>query len=392
MPYVGASVTVRPKEECHPQYERLKKTNLYFMSQNAFKAPKADAYVKALFEEAPQAKEAVEGKLAIVTGVTIGGAGVHMAEELALGAGMHVILMGRSEQKLKDAIEAIKVAATKRDVTEPTLYETKFDLDSLKSAKAAAEYAVQLAKEKYGGKIYVLVNNAGVLSQTYGLTADGVETNVGRNYVCTHYLTKLLLPNLKAAATSTYKPRVVHVSSLSHTFGPDLDPTILLNNPKVGGAPDDFFVKQEDGSLSFPSPALMTSNIQYGRAKFGLIVDAIYLSTAYPEINFTSQHPGSILSNFANELGVATKIYYYMFYPFQFSPSQGARAVLRAALDPDMNSAADLQGAFLGPDANPWTPAYPTLKDPATGEPYSLEDFSKLCYESVEKLLAQIGP
>ena len=74
-------------------YNFLRNTQLYFWLQKGMTAPNATKYCDTLFQEAPEAKEAVKGKLAVVTGVTLGGAGYHIAEELALNAGMSVIIM-----------------------------------------------------------------------------------------------------------------------------------------------------------------------------------------------------------------------------------------------------------------------------------------------------------
>lgn len=82
-------------------YKFLRNTQLFFGLQNAFTAPNANKYCETLFEEAPDAKNAIEGKLAVVTGVTVG-------EELALTAGMGVMIMGRSPKKLEAAEASIQ--------------------------------------------------------------------------------------------------------------------------------------------------------------------------------------------------------------------------------------------------------------------------------------------
>lgn len=391
MPFVGNKVTVRPKEDCDKSYDWLQKTQFAFFSQNAFTAPTGRTYVGKLFEQAPEAKRAVEGKLGVVTGVTVGGAGYHTAEALALQAGMHVVLMGRNETKLEESIAAIKKEAEKRGVPEPTLYETKYDLNSLRSAKVAADYAVELAKEKYDGKLQVLVNNAGGVASAPSLTEEGIETNVGRNYICPHYLTELLIPTLKKASAQEYKPRVVHVASIAHMFGNDLDPNRLAEHPKEGGAPEGAIKETDDGNgIEYIDENIMSAPTMYGRAKMGLVADAIRLAKLHPEINFTSQQPGSILSNFGRNMGIGGMVYYYGFYFFQFSSSQGSRTSLRAALDPDFNTEPDLQGAYLHSDGNPWTPKDPNTKNPATDKAFTMEDFSKACYEAAEKLIAKV--
>ena len=86
MPFVGGSVTVRPAEECEKTYKFVLTYQLPFAIQNAWTQPYAKTYVSKLLKEAPNAKQT--GKLAVVTGVPIGGSGYNAAEELALQAGI----------------------------------------------------------------------------------------------------------------------------------------------------------------------------------------------------------------------------------------------------------------------------------------------------------------
>jgi NAD(P)-dependent dehydrogenase (short-subunit alcohol dehydrogenase family) len=389
MPFVGNSITPRDKASCFKTYDFLRKTSLYFTLANAWTCPNADTYVRKLFQEAPEAKEAVKGKLAIVTGVTIGGAGYFMAEELAVTAEMHVILMGRNEGKLTAAMESIVKTAEKRGAPKPTLYETKYDLNSLKSAVSAAEYATKLAADKYDGKIHVLVNNAGGCVPKYDTTEEGIEANVGRNYVAPHFLTEKLIPVLKKAAISTYKPRVVFVASIAHIEGTKLDPERLLNEPSTGGAPEGF-IDPTEKKFTSGAMEILDATKMYCLAKFGAVADAIALAKKHPEINFTSQQPGSILSNFGNELGIAGAIYYYGFYFFQFQPSQGACTALRAALDPDFNREESLQGAYLNCDRNPWYPAEATVKDPDTNEIYDMNKYCEVLLVKTNQMIAAL--
>ncbi|CAB9516979.1 Dehydrogenase [Seminavis robusta] len=373
-------------------YNRIRSTGLYFTTQNAFKAPPAQAYVKQLFDEAPQARNDVEGKLAIVTGVTVGGAGYHMAEELALQAGMDCIIMGRNEKKLKAAVASIKEEAEKRQAGAPTMYEIKYDLDSLESATQAAMEAIKIATEKYDGKLHVLMNNAGAFYPTYGVTKEGVESNTGRNFLAPHVLTEKLLPALRKAATSTYKPRVVHVASLAHCCGQDFDPKRLVEAPAEGGAPSGIFEETEEKKLDYSkATGALASAMQYGRAKMAVLAECIELAKRESTLAVVALHPGSINSNFGAGMGVGAWIYYNVFGPFQFSPSQGARAALRGCLDPDLNTGALPSGSYLHSDGNPWVPEEPTTLNPATGKVYTMDDYAKATFDAAEDLVAKIS-
>lgn len=390
MGHVGRAVKVRSAEDCQKSYDSVKTYMLPFVIQNAWTQPYAQTYVKKLLQEAPGVKTAMSGKLAVVTGVTIGGAGYHMAEELALQAGMHVILLGRSPSKLQASIAAIKKQGAKRQIGAESivLYETAYDLDALASAKKAADYVTKLAQEKYGGKLHVLLNNAGMVAAKPALTKDGMEANVGRNFVTVHYLTELLLPILKAAATPEYKPRIVDVASIAHIFGTDYLLDRLLEYPKQGGAPEGRIVENDAGGIDFPvDPTMEGAMYQYGRAKMMVVAATQAIQKLHPQLCFTALHPGSIASNFGGDMGIASKVYYWGFYFFQYTPSQGAVASLRACLDPDFNTQADLQGAYLHCDGDPWVPCPPQAVNPATGKPYTTLEWGEETTKVADKLI-----
>ena len=165
----------------------------------------------------------------------------------------------------------------------------------------------------------------------------------------------------------------------------------MLENPSEGGAPAEFFA-DDDGKKKYAVDSPMSGGTQYGRAKMALVADTIGLARKYPGINFTSQQPGSILSNFVNHMGLVSFLYYYSSYFFQYSPSQGAVAALRAALDPDFNSETDLQGAYLHADGNPWYPDDTTTEDKSTKQPYTMEAYGDLTTQNADKLVTTLLP
>ncbi|KAH7112925.1 hypothetical protein B0J11DRAFT_542305 [Dendryphion nanum] len=81
--------------------------------------------------------------------------------------------------------------------------------------KAAAEFL-----EKSGGKLNVLVANAGIMAVPFSLTEDGHEIQFGTNYLSHFLLFHLLEPALLATATKEFPSRYVSVSSKGHGFGP----------------------------------------------------------------------------------------------------------------------------------------------------------------------------
>jgi len=434
MPYCGNSVSTRDRNACLKDYEVMKQSAMYFVAEarSAWTAPTAKAYVEKLIEESGDSVSRHKGKLAVVSGVVAGDSvAFHVAQELALQVGMHVVLLAKSESNLLQSIRAIRKEATSRGLKDEekkdvVLYYTKLRVSSLESARQAAEFVTNLARRKYDGQIHVLVNHACVGSDVARLTNDGIEYNTGCNFVCGHYLIKLLLPHLQNVVSSPdtigknkYKPRVVQVASIGHALGDRFNPNRLVDHPKEGGAPEGYIVVQPDGDIrefeksdqssdltSSGSPFANDSNntssnkmvpvamagTQVGRSKMAVVYDIIHWSKLHPDINFTSHHPGSItsLKNHA-WTGVGSTafnwLYQYGLYPFRWSPSQGARAALRAALDPDFDTCNELQGAYLHVDGDPWHPAVPRhTKD----ENVSL--YARACYEAAEALLEKLAP
>ena len=129
----------------------------------------------------------------------------------------------------------------------------------------------------------------------------------------------------------------------------------------------------------------------YGRAKLAEVAVAHYLAKKEPSISVVSLHPGSILSNFGtNAGGWLAQLSYYISYPFQYGPSQGAGAALRASLDPAFNTVAELQGAYLHCDGNPWAKASLTIEDPDTKKPYDWDKYSETVVTLTNELIAKL--
>jgi retinol dehydrogenase-12/retinol dehydrogenase-13 len=136
------------------------------------------------------------GKTCVVTGASAG-IGLATARELArLGA--RVVMAVRNPEKGERARRSV-MGATGRDVELAVV-----DLASRKSIRA---FARDLAARH--PRLDVLVNNAGIWSESRKLSVDGVELVWATNVLGYFLVTDLLLPQLKAAG----KARVVNVAS-----------------------------------------------------------------------------------------------------------------------------------------------------------------------------------
>jgi NAD(P)-dependent dehydrogenase (short-subunit alcohol dehydrogenase family) len=110
-----------------------------------------------------------------------------------------VILHGRSEERLRAAVEGIS-----EETGSEKLDSYLADLSSLAEVRALAERVIS-----DHDRLDVLVNNAGVISPERRESEDGFELTFAVNYVAHFLLTNLLLPLLRYSAPA----RTVNVAS-----------------------------------------------------------------------------------------------------------------------------------------------------------------------------------
>ncbi|MDJ0850926.1 MAG: oxidoreductase [Myxococcota bacterium] len=158
----------------------------------------------------------LDGRVAVVTGAN-GGLGLETARALA-GAGAHVVMAVRDQQKAADAEKSIRESHP-----EARLELVSLDLGSLASVREAADRI--LANHP---RIDILVNNAGVMACPERRTADGFEMQLGVNHLGHFAFTAHLLPALLRADAA----RVVSVTSTAHHMGRAIDP----ENPHLEGS------------------------------------------------------------------------------------------------------------------------------------------------------------
>jgi len=155
----------------------------------------------------------LSGEVAVVTGAN-SGLGLESAKALA-GAGAHVVMAARTQEKAKAAYDEILEAHP-----ESSLEIVRLDLASLDSVRAAAEDI----SEKHP-QIDILINNAGLMAMPERRTEDGFEMQFGVNHLGHWVFTAGLLKSLLAAPAA----RVVTVTSTAHHMGRAVDP----DNPNL---------------------------------------------------------------------------------------------------------------------------------------------------------------
>jgi NAD(P)-dependent dehydrogenase (short-subunit alcohol dehydrogenase family) len=254
------------------------------------------------------------GRTAVVTGAN-GGLGLESAKALA-GAGAHVVMAARNQEKAQAAVDDIK--ATYPDASFEIV---ELDLASQTSTKAAAESIVERHPT-----VDILINNAGLMAMPDRRTDDGFEMQLGVNHFGHWTFTAGLFPSLLSADAA----RVVTVTSTAHHTGKPIDP----DNVNM------------DGNYSAWGA--------YGRAKLANYHFALGLQKEFESRGLAAQslvaHPGLSHTNLqvhTTEQGGAGwtgPFWEWMAAHTGMNADRGALPQLRAATDPNAKG-----GEFYGP-------------------------------------------
>ncbi|MBY0344067.1 MAG: SDR family NAD(P)-dependent oxidoreductase, partial [Sphingomonadales bacterium] len=146
----------------------------------------------------------LSGRTVFITGAN-SGLGRETARAMA-SRGAHVIMAGRDQDKLDEAVAAIQAGHPKAQLDTITV-----DLGSLENIRAATSRARQRFQ-----KIDLLINNAGVMATPFLHTADGFEMQFGTNHLGHFALTGELFPLIERG----HLKRIVNLSSRGHHFAP----------------------------------------------------------------------------------------------------------------------------------------------------------------------------
>ncbi len=153
--------------------------------------------------------DVLEGKDLSGCTVFITGANSGLGQETAramASKGAHVVMAGRDQDKLDEAVAAIRA-----DVPLAELDTITVDLGSLENIRASTSRA----RQRFA-KIDILINNAGVMATPFTHTADGFEMQFGTNHLGHFALTGELMPLLERGTAK----RIVNLSSRGHHMGP----------------------------------------------------------------------------------------------------------------------------------------------------------------------------
>lgn len=240
--------------------------------------------------------ESSGARLAIVTGASAG-IGLHTALGLAR-AGMQVVMVGRDPERLAAARRFVGAGAPSA-----RLDTALADFSSLDEVRALATNILG----RYP-RIDVLVNNAGLISRRYAVSAEGYELTVAVNHLAPFLLTHLLLDRLKGSAPA----RIVTVASTAHR-GARLDPSTMTH------------------------PANWTPLSAYGRSKLAniLFTRALAARLDPAAVGVSCLHPGVIGTDIGNRAGAIAGLGWRLAKLFLPGPAKGAETSLFLATTPD---------------------------------------------------------
>jgi NAD(P)-dependent dehydrogenase (short-subunit alcohol dehydrogenase family) len=234
-------------------------------------------------------------RVAIVTGAS-SGIGLYTAIGLARSE-MRVIMAGRDRGRT----EAARRLVSERSGSDRVDIALA-DFSRLGDVR-------RLADEILAGhdRLDVLVNNAGLFSPHYRLSADGFELTFAVNHLAPFLLTNLLLDRLKASAPA----RIVTVASEAHR----------RNRIDVG---------------DLTRPRDWTMMRAYGRSKLCnvLFTRELALRLDRAEVVATCLHPGMVATGIGQRGGLL-ELGWRALKPFMLSPEKGAETPVFLATAPD---------------------------------------------------------
>ncbi|MDC8754906.1 SDR family NAD(P)-dependent oxidoreductase [Erythrobacter sp. sf7] len=213
--------------------------------------------------------EVLAGKDLSGTSVFITGANSGLGQETAramAAKGAHIIMAGRDQAKLDEAVAAILGTVSKAQLDTITL-----DLGSLESIRAATSRA----RQRFD-KIDLLINNAGVMACPFMHTADGFEMQFGTNHLGHFALTAELMPLIERG----HAKRIVNLSSRGHHFA-----AVDFDDPNFEHRPYDPWVS-------------------YGQSKTANVLFTVGLEQRFAVLGIHAYavHPGGIQTNLGRHM------------------------------------------------------------------------------------------
>lgn len=194
-------------------------------------------------------------KSALITGPS-SGIGRITAMELG-GRGFHIIAAGRSEERTRPVVEAIRAGGGSAEFLE-------LDLASLTSVRSAAGQFNEGHRT-----LGVLINNAGVF-RARRLTIDGFEPHFGINHMGHFLLTQAIGPSLEDRA------RIITISSALHQRVDGIDFDAVTRPRRTRSGLDEYAVSKLanilfSAELARRRPTVRAYSVHPGFSRTGII-------------------------------------------------------------------------------------------------------------------------
>jgi NAD(P)-dependent dehydrogenase (short-subunit alcohol dehydrogenase family) len=262
----------------------------------------------------------MQGKVVVITGATSGIGRIAAAELAAQGARM--VLVARDRGRAEATLAQLRVRG-------PNVAHRAHIADLSQLAEMKRVGAEIAAAEP---RIDVLINNAGNIFGTRGLTADGLERTFATNHVAYFVLTQVLRDRLIAAAPA----RIVNTASAAH-LGQALD-----------------FTDLQFANGYRPQAA-------YGRSKLCniLFTRALAHRVAGTGVSANCLHPGFVATNLGQRSGGVFGAVVRMAMLFAGRAERGAKTIVYLASSPEV---ADVSGGYFA-DGRPATPSVQAQDD-----------------------------
>jgi NAD(P)-dependent dehydrogenase (short-subunit alcohol dehydrogenase family) len=135
-----------------------------------------------------------DNRVALVSGA-YGAIGFALAKKL-VASGYEVIMAGRSERRLEEAVATLLVLYSKANV-----YYEVVDVSRKNSIKELAA--------RWQGKLHLLINNAATAPREKSLTLDGLEIQFATNVLGYYWMMKYMSPFMKEVKDA----RIINVAS-----------------------------------------------------------------------------------------------------------------------------------------------------------------------------------
>ncbi|KAF8644343.1 hypothetical protein AX16_008550 [Volvariella volvacea WC 439] len=264
---------------------------------------------------------------ALVTGGT-GGIGFEVARGLAT-TGMRVLLLSRKEEHGEEAVSKIKEMSQQPvDVS-----FVQCDLGNLNQVREVGDKI-----EREEKRLDLVVGDAGIGVNAFGLTSDGIERHFGVNHLGHFLLLNRVFPLIQRTSKlrSVKPPRVIMVSSELHRAT-----TSNIN----------FASPNEITPPSAEEQAKLPAHFLYARSKLAniLFIKGLYqriIKANQLDILTLATHPGAVHTGqqdqFKEAYGqVLGSILKGLTVPFMRNPEQGSLSTLWAAMSPAVLDEAD---------------------------------------------------